>query len=880
MTGRAGVHLLFFLSGICGLVYQVVWVRQLGVVFGSTVYSAAVVTAIFMSGLGIGSYLAGRLADRRYEREPESVLRAYGLFEIGIGLLGLLIAVAIPALEPVLSHYAAYTPDANGWHHLSPGSQATRYALATVLLFPPTALMGGTLTLLIRYLIRRDMTATAWKVGTLYGVNTAGAALGAFAVDFFLVPTLGLLATQSTAVVLNLGVGLVAMRWASARGATPLSTADAPRAHLPEPTPAPARTRRLVLLTGAAVLLSGFAAMGMEILWFRVLTTMLWSHRATFSLLLTVILVGLLLGSLAGGAAHRRFGRPALLFGLAQAAFAVTSVLTLLLVDHPSLLRSDLIPSYLASGELGRRVIEVWAQLREILPVVIVPAFFMGFSFPLANANIQRAEATVGARAGILYLANTVGAVAGSLVTGFVLLPHLGTHWSVFVLVACAAAPLLPLAATLEPPRDRGVRHRRALLAMLAACVATTVILAVWGSLPTYTIARRIHAPVDGKERLLAFSEGINETIVITEHPDTGERRLYTNGYSMTATRYSAQRYMRAFVHLPLLQMEDPRSVLVICFGVGNTLHAASLHSSVERLEIAELSQHILEHARYFGRWNHGVLRDPRVQVFVDDGRQHLRMQPEESYDLVTLEPPPIGQAGVSALYSKEFYELVRSRLRDGGELSQWLPAYQAPGPIVASIVRAFVDVFPDSVLLSGYGNELIMVGRKGGPITVDPDRLAARLAAEPLVRADLEAIDLATPTELVGMVAGSASSMRRIAQDAAPVTDDLPSMEYGAITFQETVIPEALFDLGGVRGFCPRCFEGGAPRPIVGGLDAYLAILGSLYASIDFRATLLGPRPAPPPLLVRGDREALTKVFAASPYLRRVVRQGFIPVP
>src|SRR5207302_3802869 len=197
--------------------------------------------------------------------------------------------------------------------------------------------------------------------------------------------------------------------------------------------------------------------------------------------------------------------------------------------------------------------------------------------------------------------------------------------------------------------------------------------------------------------------------------------------------------------------MDRPERVLVIGFGVGNTTHAATLHPSVTQVEVADLSRDVLAHAGYFSDVNGGALADPRVAVYVNDGRHHLQMRPEASYDLVTLEPPPIGYAGMAALYSKEFYALARTRLSANGFLSQWLPAYQVPADTTLAMVRAFVDVFPQSVLLSGTYAELLMVGTTAAKIEIDPERVSRALQRMPAVQADLARLDLGSVTEIVG---------------------------------------------------------------------------------------------------------------------------------
>jgi spermidine synthase len=327
--------------------------------------------------------------------------------------------------------------------------------------------------------------------------------------------------------------------------------------------------------------------------------------------------------------------------------------------------------------------------------------------------------------------------------------------------------------------------------------------------------------------------EGINEVIAVTERPD-GSRRLLTNGHPMSATNWLSQRYMRALAHIPLLASDAPETVLVIGFGVGNTAHAASLHPSIRRVEVADLSRDVLAVSSYFEGANGGVLKNPRLAVYVNDGRQHLQMEPPGRYDLIVLEPPPIGYAGVAALYSKEFYELARSHLSPKGYVSQWLPAYQVPGATTLSMVRAFVDVFPNAVLVSGSEADLLLFGTNGSSIEIDPERVAAALAASPDVRADLQRLALGTVREIVGTFVGSAKRLIEATREYAPVTDDRPIQEYGVkslLNFGEAV-PGSIVDLSEVAAWCPKCFVDGQPVPLAQGLPTYLALLGRAYAA------------------------------------------------
>jgi predicted membrane-bound spermidine synthase len=856
------LYFLFFCSGLSGLVYQVVWVRVFGNVFGNTIYSASLVVAVFMLGLGAGSYVAGAWADRRYAMAstgPESLLRVYGYVELIIALMGLGISALLPHLDRFSALFSSYSREPSGWYVLSATSYAARAATAIVLLTPITLLMGGTLTLLIRYLVRHDLEVGGRRIALLYAVNTTGAALGCFLTDFALVPAIGLRGTQYVAVGFNAlaGAGALAIADLELRNAdllkTPLRNKSALRTKSTIDNKSTIRNPQSAMtLTSIALAMSGFAAMGMEILWFRHFTILLGQLRAVFSLLLTIILIGIGAGSLVSAFLMRRTNRPAEWLMAVQGLFVVFTLIGLAAADASTIeaiVASD--PAYLAAAgravsaaqhvESGwaRTFTELWFNTRPILLEAGVPALLMGLSFPLANAIVQRAEQSVGRRAGVLYLSNTCGAVCGALVTGFLLLPTFGIQTSATALMIVAALVVLPLYVAISPPqrtrRTGGPDLKKTHLASVSSVssvVASVIALALWLRLPTDYVNTRALGPM-GSERLLTVSEGLNEIIAVTERQGHG-RRLLTNGHPMSATTRLSQRYMRALAHIPLLTIEQPERVLVIGFGVGNTTHAASLHPSVSRVEVADLSRDILAHAFYFEDVNGNVLHDPRVVVYVNDGRHHLQMQRAASYDLITLEPPPVGYAGMAALYSKEFYALARTRLTPKGWMSQWLPAYQVPAETTLAMIRAFVDVFPRTVLLSGAEADLLLVGANDSRTEIDPERLAAALARAEAVQADLQRIDLGSVREIAGTFVGSSRKLAEATRDVDAVSDDRPIQEYGVRSLLNLgeAVPASVVDLSEVAAWCPACFVAGKPAPLAEGLDLYLALLNRAYSA------------------------------------------------
>jgi spermidine synthase len=831
--------LLFFPSGISSFIYPVVWVRQFGLVFGATTHTTSLVVAIFMLGLGTGSYVGGLWADRRYARAPESLLRSYGIVELLIAALGVAIALALPHLHALAARSSTYVTDpATGWFVLSPMSYVAQGAIALGLLGPSAILMGGTLTLLIRHLVRADVEAAGgWKIALLYAVNTCGAAAGAYLTDFVLVPAGGLQMTQFVAVALNVVAGAGALVLSRASVERPAKAGryrtDVGSGVAPSVASGFSRTDgdgtrggTLVVWTGGALLLSGFAAMGLEILWLRHFTLLLGGFRAVFSLMMTILLAGIGAGALAGGVIAPSFGSAQdKRIGPVEAFMAVQTLLVVAAL-------TGLAANTAGTIRAGRDALEFWYNVRPMLVEIGLPSLLMGSSFPLANAVIQHAERFVGRRAGVLYLANTAGAVCGSLVTGYVLLPHLGMQSTATVLALVAGLTLAPLylaAAT------QGSRRGGAMLMTVASVVVVAVAIDVWLRLPGSYLLLRSLPTLSAPETLVAVHEGVTEVVAITEIPGRG-RALLTNGHAMSSTAPLDQRYMRAMAHIPLLSMDALRTkkrVLVIGFGVGNSTHAATLYPSVRRVDVADLSRDILDYARLFRDANAGVLKDPRVSVYVNDGRQHLQMQPAATYDLITLEPPPIAHAGVGALYSREFYELARTRLTPGGYLSQWLPAYQVPPSTALAMTRAFVDVFPQSVLLSGMQGELILVGTTAQTIDIDPERLTRALEAAPGALADLRRIDLGTVKEIVGTFVGSAGTLAQATRASIAVSDDRPLQEYGvrsALTTGVNGAPAALFDLPSAKQWCPRCFSGDEVTPAAAGLDTYFALLDEAY--------------------------------------------------
>jgi spermidine synthase len=792
------LELVFFASGASGLVYQIIWVRQFGNAFGSNVSSAALVTAIFMLGLGAGSFVGGRIADARTARSPGWPLRAYGVAEVAIGILSAIVALSHPALESISASISTYASGADGWFRPSAAHDLVRYASAVLLLSPITLLMGATLSILIRHVIRTDFQSAGHKVAVLYGSNTLGAAFGCIITDFLLVPAFGIFATQLIAVSVNLAAG--ASAFFLARRSVP--TQIVPDEHGPE------RTRALSFVW-IALAASGFASLGMEILWFRQLSAMLRSQRSVFSLLLAVVLIATALGTALVPRIERRF-RADRAYAVAVAIFVVAALGGLATLENQDLIAVDrMLRDNLALSPWGWRMQEFSSLLTPILQTVALPAVALGTTYPLANIIVQRASGEVGHRAGTLYLANTAGAVGGALMSGFVLLPQLGVQRAAGLLMIFACASIVAIGLASE---------KRAAVLPLAGAVSA---VAIYLALPADHLSRQLILPRFQGQRVVAMAEGLSESVAVIEDL-SANRRLLTNGFSMSGTSLRAQRYMRLMVHFPLLQLEAPKDALVVAFGVGNSADAATMHP-LEHVDVVDLSETILGLAGLFAATNDNVLADPKVRVFVNDGRQHLRMDGIQ-YDLITSEPPPVTNAGIAALYSIEYYRLARARLKPNGWITQWLPLYQLTEEDALSVVRAFIDVFPAAILLSGSTDELILVGYAGERIDLDPDLMARTLEARPKVAADLARLELSTPAEIIGTLVSPTSQLLSASRAAAPVTDDWPITEYHSVLFAPIRrSPKTLFAPLALAENCTACFEGDDPRQDLDALGALM---------------------------------------------------------
>jgi len=760
----------FFTSGACGLVYQVAWTRELALLLGARAYAVSLVLSIFFLGLGAGSLWGGRLADR--VRRP---LLAYALFEMLVGFwAAAFLGLTGPAEGVVVAALRAFE---FSWF----SGVLLRGAAAFALLIVPVTLMGATLPLLARF-VADDPALNGRRVGALYTLNTLGAMTGCFLAGFVLLQRFGYARTTLIAAGLNLTIGAGAAllsRLLPVSGPQPDETSNTFSGECGTAAPGcrPMESGRTPTAGGgcpafhpgwlmAAFAVTGFAALALEVFWTRLLAMVFLGTTYAYTTMLTTLLCGLALGGLAGSTAVTRIRNAAGAAGMLLGALAVAYLLTVSWFSH-------LPAQFLSMQENAGHDWDAEVRLKFVLAfATMFPATFLsGALFPVLVRAVAQTAGRVGRDVGGLYAANTLGGMLGAVAGGFLLLPMLGAQrgmeW-LALLPALAGLPLL-LRCPVTSPRTKAV----ALLALGCALGVVRVYL-------PQDLSRTINASYMPKDHeVLYCREGTEGTVAVSQ--PSGEtagtnRVLWINRVQATTSIERGVKMNRFQGALPLLFDRNPREVLFMCFGSGITCGTLAL-SNFDRIDAVEISSDVLAAAPYFDHDNLGVRERKNVNFIVDDGRNHL-LRTKHRYDFITFEPMPMAVAGVSSFYTREYYELCRSRLNPGGMVSQWVPMHGSSPEIVQSLVRTFTDVFSEYCAFF-VNADLFLIG-SDKPLKLDYTAARARLAVPELAQA-LAAVGLPDATELIGCFVMDKPALKAFAEGGVEMSDDLPWAEYDA---------------------------------------------------------------------------------------------------
>lgn len=726
---------VFFLSGAAALVFETLWFRQAGLAFGNSVWASTVVFSSFMAGLALGNGLAARLVPRI--RRP---LRLYAILEVvvavsGVALVWLLplsTTALLPVLRPFLDQPAVLNP--------------LRFVCAFVLLTLPATAMGGTLAVLVKAL-------SAWDdnfgrvLGRLYGWNTLGAVGGALAGETLLIERLGLRGTSLVAAALDIVAAL-------------LATTLARRAFAPQEVTGPVQAVETDRRSGArvrllaAAFLTGATLLALEVVWFRFLFLFVFATSLAFAVMLAVVLSGIGLGGLIGAAWLRV--RPEAPRYLPSLACLAGTLVVILYVTFP-------LPADPATTGSAPTIAGLAAALT--LPICLLS----GVLFTLMGAALHAGIGEAARATALLTLANTVGGMLGAALGGLILLPSVGME-SAFMLLGLAYGAAAVLLG--------GRSTRSAAVYPMAACLVAALLLVPRGLMREHFLARAVETFVESdRAKVVAVREGVGETIQLLRADFFGQpltHRLVTNGFSMSGTHASSQRYMKLYVYLPVAVHPAPRRALLISFGVGSTAKALTDSRALETIDIVDTSREILETSDliYTDPARH-PLQDPRVRVHLEDGRYFLQAT-RRRFDIITSEPPPPKLSGVTSLYSAEYFRLCHGALAEGGLVTYWLPVFSLEEGDALAIIAGFCQAFSDCSLWAGSRLSLMLVGTKNAAGPVPADVFRAQWD-DPVTGPELRALGFEEPGQLGALFLADAGTLREMVRGVPPLTDDFP---------------------------------------------------------------------------------------------------------
>ncbi len=720
-SGSGLVYLLFFLSGLSSLIYQVVWTRELVLVFGGTTFATSTVLAIFMGGLALGSYLAGRYTDR-----IERPLRIYGILEGIIGGWALIAPILFAAVTPV---YAVV------WQHTHASLLALsllRFAASCLILLVPTTCMGATLPILAKF-VTSALETVGKQVGRLYALNTFGAICGALLGGFILLPQCGLTLATIIAAAINFLLTATAMLQKQQKQLPNESNElnesdDLKELEAAKPSTAPAGNRQDSAAGGTAItsrlslaakiVMTAFAASGAvamiyEVCWTRALLMIIGSSTYAFTVMLSTFLIGIFLGSIVISRYADKAKSPIFWFAILQMTLGVVSLICIRLFDR--------VPFWnLVINQHFMRSVTVNMLVRFLLAgVVLIPiTTCLGAIFPVVVRVCTVSLATVGRSIGTLYAANTVGAIVGAFGAGFVLLPLFGAEktllWSAFANFLLGAALI-------------SVSEKRKPLVNIAAAVAACGFGAflyfnpnAWNhnSLIVAQADRRIlrSGTINTKSfekwqqeqlnthTVVFWKDGSCSNVAVLKYgPKTS---LLTNGHVDASDGQDTN--VQSFVSmLPLMLKPDAKDIAVVGWGSGQTV-GASLLFPIRECDAIELEPAVIKASKWFHHLNYKAEEDPRVHIEYNDGRNFL-LATNKLYDLVISEPSNPWQSGVCNLFTREYFHICHKRLKPGGMFSLWLQTSEVPPEDISAVLSAVNKEYPHAVaFLPSLGNIVI----------------------------------------------------------------------------------------------------------------------------------------------------------------------------
>jgi spermidine synthase len=762
--------LCFFFSGVAGLIYEVVWTRMLTQIFGNTTYAIATVLAAFMAGLAVGSYLFGRIADR-----GKNDFLLYGLLEAGVGIYGLLVPWLFQAGRQI------YIP----LFHLNESYpfvfNLLLFFLSFVLLVLPTLLMGATLPVLSRFFVK-SFADLGRRVGDLYGTNTLGAVLGCAVSGYYLIPNFGMRTTVYIAAGLNLAIAVIILivdRLRERDASEPVVEAEQPEMADAATGAAPSHLGWVLLLAFAV---SGMAALVYENAWTRALTLVIGSSIYSFTTMLVTFLVGLSLG---GFLYARLMGERRVritTFGVIELLVGLTALATIPLFEKLPLIFLRLMHGFGDSFNLFLSI-----QVLTAAMVMFVPTLLLGMTFPLVARLFTQSLYRVGSSVGTSYAANTLGAIVGAFAGGFIFIPQIGVQNSIilavvlnlivgwFLIVAdprMSTAPRFALGLAVlaaialiyfkTPPWDRHVMTS-----------GVTVYSDRYESLHTDSLrVEEMH-----RDDIIYYKEGLTATVSVHQSASGDYRYFRTNGKIDGSYGDALSQLMTGYIPM-LFHPQGGERAAVIGLGTGMTTKAVAAFP-VKEVEVLEIEPAMREATTYFKERNGNITENPKVRIIPTDGRNYILATPK-MYDVIAAEPSNPWIAGIANLYTREFYAVVRSKLKPDGVFAQWFHNYSMSPDDFRMVFRTFAEAFPYVTVWGMKESDFLMVGTMQ-PQVFRYSELKEVFAKNRTLKADFEELGLSDPYAVLGFYRMSREGALAFSEGATLNTDDGAELEFSA---------------------------------------------------------------------------------------------------
>jgi spermidine synthase len=717
----------FFLSGVTGLIYEILWMRMIVKIIGGAPFAISIILTIFMGGLGLGSYLASRTIDRI--KEPLRLVRIYGILQLAIGAYGLAVPVLLVVFRPVyaiiynrlFSHFMLYS--------------FLTFVGCSLLLVVPVICMGATLPILCRFYVTK-LSHLGTHAGRLYGLNTIGAALGALLCGFWLINLLGMPGTLIFAVLVNGIIGLSCIKVAR-KAKTQQVVSELKES----PRRDSGQRAKLAEYPGAVIgallifAVSGFCAMSYEVIWTKLLGLIVGPTTYSFTIVLVTFILGLALGSMIFGWLGDKTKKPLWLLIFTQIAAALFVLGVSQVIGNSQLFFAKVIFTFrdrFALLSVSKAVI--------LFCFMILPTLCLGATFPLVGKIYTQTVSKVGRSIGVAYAINTIGAVLGSFCAGFVLIPLVGKENGLSLVIGLQLLTSLFVGGIILVRKNKSILRLFPLAAPALAGLFLCFYFPVWNHLllskgkyhrfKTMIVDVRnyswLEALLQGPEiltraersELVYYGDGIGGFTTVLKYVDPFGNINYimANSGKPDASSRGDMKTQTLLAHFPMLFHRDPKTVMVLGLASGVTAGEV-LYYPVEQLDVLDINREVVEASDFFLPWNNNVLSHPRTNLIIQDGRVHLQLT-EQKYDVIISEPSNPWMAGLATLFTRDFFALVEDRLNEDGIFCQWLHSYQMDWPTFAIVGRTFARVFPNSLLVLAQptiaGHDYLLVGFKG----------------------------------------------------------------------------------------------------------------------------------------------------------------------